>query len=192
MHCKRHLKPLFLLVLLFIFSASSLVIPDQGYSKTAIERPGVWATPIEKKGLPNFFQVSDTLYRGAQPTKEGFLELKKMGIKTIINLREYHTDEKMIEGMGFSYFQIPISTSNPNKKYYQKALDIINSHDMQPVFVHCQHGSDRTGTAIALYRINTQGWDKEEAIRELQQGGYGYHSMFKEIIKFIRNFNNQP
>ena len=164
----------------------------QGLSKTVIEKPVHWATRIEKKGLPNFFQVSDTLYRGAQPTQEGFLELKKMGIKTIVNLREFHSDEKFIEGMGFNYFQIPASTSKPVRAHYQKFLDIVKDPDLQPAFVHCHHGADRTGTAVALYRITVQGWATEETISELQQGGYGYHSMFKEIITFVRNFNNQP
>jgi protein tyrosine/serine phosphatase len=105
---------------------------------------------------------------------------------------DHHTDENFINGMGFNYFQIPTSTSKPLKDHYQKFLDIVNNPDLQPVFVHCQHGADRTGTAVALYRITVQKWDTEEAIRELQEGGYGYHTMFKEIIKFIRNYNNQP
>ena len=190
MYWKKPLKPLFIfLVIVITLSCTAL---DPGYSKTVVERPGTWATPIAKNGLPNLFKVSDTLYRGAQPTKEGFPELKKMGIKTIVNLREYHTDEKFIKGMGFNYFQIPTATSKPIKDHYQKVLDIINHPALQPVFVHCQYGADRTGTAVALYRITVQKWDAEEAIRELQQGGYGYHSIYKEIIKFIRNFNNQP
>jgi protein tyrosine/serine phosphatase len=191
MYWKRPLKPLFLFIFLVIIITFSFTTLDSVYSKTAVERPGKWATPIAKEGLPNFFKVSDTLYRGAQPTQTGFLELKKMGIKTIINLREYHTDEKLINGMGFIYFQIPTATSKPFKDHYQKFLDIVNNPDLQPVFVHCQHGADRTGTAVALYRITIQKWDTDEAIRELQEGGYGYHTMFKEIIKFIRNFNNQ-
>ena len=192
MYWKKPFKPLFLYIFLVIVITFSFTTLDSGYTKTVVERPVRWATKIEKKGLPNFFQVSDTLYRGAQPTKEGFLELKKMGIKTIINLREYHTDEKLINGMGFIYFQIPTATSKPLTDHYQKFLDIVKNPDLQPVFVHCQHGADRTGTAVALYRITVQKWGTEEAIRELQQGGYGYHSIYKEIIKFIRNFNNQP
>jgi protein tyrosine/serine phosphatase len=186
----KSFKPLvFILFALTVVTFSSTAL-DSGDANGA-ERPVDWAIRIEKKGLPNFFKVSDTLYRGAQPTKEGFPELKKMGIKTIINLREYHTDEDLIKGMGFTYFQIPISTSNPIRSHYQKALDIINKPDLQPVFIHCQHGADRTGTTVALYRITVQKWDTEEAIREMRDGGYGYHTVFKEIIKFVRTFNSQ-
>ena len=192
MYLKNTFKPTLLFVFIVMAVSFSLTVPYTAYAKAAVERPATWATPVVKKALPNLFKVSDTLYRGAQPTRAGFLELKKMGIKTIVNLREHHTDKKLIAGIGFAYFLIPMSTTKPDKARYQKVLDIINNPEMQPVFVHCQHGADRTGTAMALYRITVQKWDTREAIRELQQGGYGHHTMFKEIIKFISNFNNQP
>ena len=151
-------------------------------------RPAGWAQPIKKDGTPNLHKVTDTLYRGAQPTREGFLELKKMGIKTIVNLREYHSDKENIEGMGFNYFHIPTSTTKPRREGYQKFLDIAKDPALQPVFVHCKHGADRTGTAVALYRLTAQGWTAKEAIKELQEGGFGYHAVFKEIIQFIRDF----
>ena len=54
------------------------------------DRPADWATPLSRPGLLNLHQVADNLYRGAQPTEVGFLELKAMGIKTVINLRNFH------------------------------------------------------------------------------------------------------
>ena len=38
----------------------------------------------------------------------------------------------------------------------------------KPILVHCQHGSDRTGAVIALYRILFQNMSKVEAIKELK------------------------
>lgn len=192
MYLKNTFKPKLFFVFIIVAVSFLSAVPDADCVKATVERPSTWAVPIVKKNLPNLFKVSDTLYRGAQPTRAGFLELNKMGIKTIINLREHHTDKKLITGMGFNYFAIPTSTTKPDKARYQKALDIMNNPAMQPVFVHCLHGADRTGTAVALYRITVQKWQTEEAIKELQQGGYGHHAMFKDIIKFIRNFNKGP
>ena len=56
-----------------------------------------------------------------------------------------------------------------------------------PVLIHCWHGSDRTGLVSALYRIVSQGWSKEDAIDELMHGGYGHHSLYKNIPEFIRH-----
>lgn len=188
----RLLQTRFLLIFLIMAVVFSCMAPGPCYSKTDAERPPRWATPIEKKGLPNFFKVSDTLYRGAQPTQEGFQELKKMGIKTIINLRKFHSDQKFINGLGFTYFQIPVATTRLNKEDYRKIINIIQNPEMQPVFVHCNHGADRAGATVALYRITVQGWSTDEATRELQDGGYGYHSIFQEMIRFIRGFHSEP
>ena len=65
------------------------------------------------------------------------------------------------------------------------ALRIIKKSE-GPVVVHCWHGSDRTGAVIAMYRVVFQNWPKEAALEELMNGGYGYHSIYKNIPEFIR------
>ncbi len=49
-------------------------------------RPSSWAQPVTMDGVPNLHQVSANLYLSAQPTRQGFNNLKQMGIKTIVNL----------------------------------------------------------------------------------------------------------
>nr|HNI57084.1 protein-tyrosine-phosphatase [Elusimicrobiota bacterium] len=55
--------------------------------------------------------------------------------------------------------------------------------------VHCQHGSDRTGTMVAIYRIAVQGWSKESALDEMVNGGYGFHPLWKNLRRYIRNLD---
>ncbi|MBN2212120.1 MAG: hypothetical protein JW709_12050, partial [Sedimentisphaerales bacterium] len=57
-----------------------------------LDRPATWATPIDVPGAPNLYKVSDVLYRSAQPSLEGLEQLKKLGIKTVVNLRSFHSD----------------------------------------------------------------------------------------------------
>lgn len=40
-----------------------------------------------------------------------------------------------------------------------------------------------------MYRILYQGWSKEQAIDELQNGGFGFHPIFMNIPNFIQNAN---
>jgi len=56
-----------------------------------------------------------------------------------------------------------------------------------PFLIHCQHGADRTGLMTAMYRILEQGWSPEDALQELTDGGFGYHSMWKNIIDYVRS-----
>ena len=156
--------------------------------KAGAPRPAQWAQPVHGTGLTNCFQVSGTLYRGAQPEREGFVELQRMGIRTVVNLRSEHSDLRLIQGLGLKYVTIPMSANFPKAEEYRRFLAIARDPANQPVFVHCQHGSDRTGTAVALYRIAVQGWDREEAVREMMQGGYGFHGIYFHLKTFVREF----
>lgn len=149
-------------------------------------RPANWAQPIELQGTDNLHKVSDTLYRSAQPASEGMCNIKKMGIKTIVNLRSLHTDDDELKQCPLKRFHIPIRTWKLKEKHVLQFLRIALDPKHQPVLVHCQHGADRTGTMLAFYRMVKQGWSKEEAIEEMTQGGYGYHSIWKNLLTFIR------
>ncbi|WP_411712908.1 protein-tyrosine phosphatase family protein [Neisseria wadsworthii] len=59
------------------------------------------------------------------------------------------------------------------------------SQQSGPVSVHCYHGADRTGLIVGRYRIIYQGWPVEAAKQEMQQGPYGYHSIWKNIDKLF-------
>ncbi len=151
-------------------------------------RPGEWATAIQREGLSNLYKVSDRLYRGAQPEKRGFEELKKMGIKTIVNLRGSEKDLKHITGKGFNYYHIPVNTLFPKREEFEYFLEIVSKPENRPVFVHCKHGADRTGTAVALYRIKVQDWDVEKAVDEMVHGGYNFHRIHQQLKRFVRKF----
>ena len=139
------------------------------------------------KGLGNFAKVSDILYRGAQPAKEGFPELKRLGIKTIIILRAKHSDAEDIKGLRFNYFNIPINTWSLNNKDVARFLNIVTDKSNHPVFVHCQHGSDRTGTMVAVYRIYAQKWKADAAMKELPV--FGFHKIWINLKKYLKNLD---
>lgn len=149
----------------------------------------LWATPIEKPGLPNFHRVTPELYRGAQPTSQGMRELKKMGIKTIINLRSFHSDRDALGDTGLEYEHIAMTSLYSEEKDIIQFLEIVADHDRMPVFIHCHHGADRTGLLCAIYRIVVCQWTKEEAIQEMIEGGFGFHGVWTNLIKFIRDLD---
>jgi tyrosine-protein phosphatase SIW14 len=143
--------------------------------------------------LPNFHQVNSRLYRGAQPRAGGLQKLKRIGIKTIVNLRgkDEHTGAESQEArsLGLRYYNISLPEfSSPKDTEVQQVLDIINTAENQPVFVHCRHGEDRTGTIIACYRISQDGWTAAEAKKEAEQRGMSWTQvrMKRYIDKFYR------
>jgi protein tyrosine phosphatase (PTP) superfamily phosphohydrolase (DUF442 family) len=138
-------------------------------------RPRTWAQPVRLPGVPNLFRVTPKLYRSDQPTSEGMKNLKKLGIKTILNLRSFHSDRDEIGPTGLISEHIYMKPWHPEEEEAVRFLQIVTNPRLTPVLVHCQHGADRTGAMVALYRIAVQGWTKTEAIREMKEGGFGYH-----------------
>jgi protein tyrosine phosphatase (PTP) superfamily phosphohydrolase (DUF442 family) len=147
-----------------------------------------WSAIIkEKKGLSNFRKVSDVLYRGAQPNAEGMKSLKEMGVKTIINLRSFHSDRDEIEGTGLGYEHMYTKTWHVEEKEIVRFLQLVTNKDRTPCFVHCMQGVDRTGTMCAVYRIVIEGWDKEDAIAEMK--AIGHNTIWKNLPKLLRNLD---
>jgi len=153
------------------------------------ERPATWAHPMELAGVPNLHRVSPTLYRSAQPSGEGMRNLEKMGIKTIVNLRTFHSDRDEIAGLGLGYEQIYMKTWHPEEEDVVRFLRIVSDPARAPVLVHCQHGADRTGSMCAIYRIAVKGWSKEEALREMTEGGFNFHEIWINLLPWINGLD---
>ena len=148
-----------------------------------------WATPIELPGLPNLHKVSEDLYRGAQPSAEGMKQLERLGVKTIVNLRSSHSDRDELKETGLAYQHIEMTAWNPEVEGVVRFLQIVSDSNSTPVFVHCQHGADRTGLMCAIYRVAEQSWSKDEAIREMTEGGFGFHDIWKNLPEYIRKLD---
>ncbi|HSB29124.1 MAG TPA: dual specificity protein phosphatase family protein [Pyrinomonadaceae bacterium] len=153
-----------LIVLAFVLSISSLNFGQ---------------TNLHYEELPNLHQVNLNLYRGGQPASKGLQRLKQLGIKTVINLRDdddrARQEESAAKAAGLTYFNIPLSTfGRPTDATVDRILALINTPENQPVFVHCHRGADRTGTVIAIYRIEHDGWSSEKAKAEAKQFGLGF------------------
>ena len=143
-----------------------------------------WATPVDLPHADNFYQVTPMLFRSAQPTAEAFRQYEKFGIKTVINLRNHHSDRKYMRSGKLKLIEVRINTGSIDDDEVITVLRHIKNAQ-GPVLVHCQHGADRTGTIIAMYRIVFQGWSKAEALDELKNGGYGFHSIWINIPRYI-------
>lgn len=148
-------------------------------------RPASWAQRLERPGLPNLHRVTPVYYRGAQPTAEGMAELHRLGVRTVVNLRAVHSDRDEIGALPLAYEHISAKAWHGEDEDVIRFLKIVTDPARQPVFVHCQHGADRTGTMTAMYRIVVQGWSKHEAIREMTQGDFGFHSIWKNLIEYV-------
>ncbi len=148
-----------------------------------------WAAPVPLADSDNFFQVAKHLYRSAQPSAEGMRAYEKFGIRTVINLRAFHSDAEEVRGTELTLVEIPILTWDAAKDALViRVLQAIRDAE-KPVLVHCQHGADRTGLMMAAFRMVEQDWSKAEALDELRNGGFGFHTIWQNIPEYIEEMD---
>lgn len=149
-------------------------------------RPAEWAQAVSVPGVQNCYQLDAKVYRAAQPDAAGFAALKRLGIATVLNLRDLHDDTEAAQGTGLLLQRVEMEADDITIDQVVAALRLLRQAE-GPVLIHCWHGSDRTGTVSAMYRIVFQNWSKEAAIDELVNGGYGYHAIYRNIPELIRS-----
>ncbi len=145
------------------------------------QRPKNWGTLISN--THNFYQISNDVFRSDQPSNELIPSLKQYNIDTVINLRARNEDAKVLKDQPFNLVHIPIYTWAINREDLLQAMRAIQTtkQNNQKVLIHCYHGSDRTGATIAMYRIIFEHWSIDDAVKEMKQGGYGFHVIWKNI-----------
>ncbi|MGD0128563.1 MAG: tyrosine-protein phosphatase [Terriglobia bacterium] len=176
----RHYLHIFLLVVALV----SVPIRAKGAADPAV------------RGIPNFHQVDGTIYRGGQPTAQGWASLERLGVKTVIDLRRHEehsiqAERQEAEAAGMHYVNVPMSgIVAPTDDTILKVLALFQSSGAGPVFVHCRLGVDRTGAVIACYRIAHDGWGNQKALDEAK--ACGMHWFEFGLMRYILRFSPPP
>jgi tyrosine-protein phosphatase SIW14 len=132
-------------------------------------------TKFRQKNLPNFSEVTTTLYRGGQPSKEGFHTLAKMGINIVVDLRgSRESERKLVTHLGMQYVPMSWECSFPKDKTFAQFLRLIQDNPGKKIFVHCRIGDDRTGMMIASFRMAREGWSADRAEKEMEKFGFNF------------------
>ena len=157
----------------------------------------IGGTPVDNLGVV----IPNKVYRGAAPLQAGVLYLRKnMGVRTIIDLRQdrffdggssIDAERNWAREAGVENFiHIPIQVSHaPSDESVNEILELMDNSRMQPVFLHCRYGMDRTGLLVGLFRVLKQRLSdvrNDPRCRDLMQQGekaaydemltFGYHA----------------
>lgn len=142
------------------------------------------------QGVPNFGTVTATLYRGGQPTKEGFGNLAKIGINIVVDLRGSRASERqVVTGLGMTYVALPWHCYSPHDEHFAQFLTLLRQNPGKKVFVHCRDGDDRTGMDIAAYRMAEEAWTAQAAKEEME--AYGVNWFRRTICPGLASYEEQ-
>lgn len=176
------------LTLLLMIAGISCVNAGTGPNQTTLP-PTVHTSEhlYNLPGLSNVGRVAPGLFRGAQPGKEGYATLKRMGIRTVIDMRTTESEKKQVEAAGMRAIAMPIEMSRDGlKARVDQLVALMADPANQPVYLHCRHGQDRTGIVVAAYRMKQQGWPLADAEAEMQ--AFGFNDVWVNFKKFIRQY----
>ena len=167
----------FLLSLVFALLVSVSTF-GQSYTAKKITIPG--------STMDNVYEIDNNVYRSEQPTAADFKAMQKFGIHEVLNLRNRHSDVNEAKGTKIILYRVKMKAHHVTYEKIIEALRIIKNRK-GPIVFHCHHGSDRTGVLCAMYRIVFQNIPKEEAIREMKEGGFGFHRIYSNLTRLIQN-----
>ncbi len=156
---------------------------------------------LTEEDIPNFSAVAEAgkppfLFRGGQPTEQGFVKLKnELKVNTVACLRHWNTDwqkDVLVNlNIDYVYMPIPLKLNEISDAELVEAVrtffNIIRT-GKRNIYVHCHQGIDRTGLMVALYRICFCDWNFDDTYAEMQKCGYQgllheqYLSVFKDTI----------
>jgi uncharacterized protein (TIGR01244 family) len=123
-------------------------------------------------GASNFAKLETTVACGGATTPEAVPELKKMGYKSIINLRlpteagaNVDAEAEAAKTAGINFYNIPFSGQAPDPKVADQFLDVITSAGNEPAYIHCAAGN-RAGAMWMIKRLAIDHWDTDRAYTE--------------------------
>jgi len=128
------------------------------------------ASDTYQHGVPNLAQVEPGLWRGGQPTSEGWRYLSSLGVRRTIKLNtEHEASDAPAHSNGIEVLRFPITATEQTigKPGLSKLNAAVQAISTNGTYVHCQHGQDRTGLVIGAYRVRIEHWPKGQAYREM-------------------------
>ena len=142
----------------------------------------------ENPTITNFRKINEWFYRGGQPREDEYGQLVDLGVKTVICLRWnkkiIRREQEIVNEHDLEFVSIPLNYWRPpSQNEIEKFFSVLEDSSRRPVYLHCKHGSDRTGMLTAFYRIRLDGWSFEKAYEEMKNSGF--HKIKMHHFKYV-------
>ena len=105
---------------------------------------------LNAKHLPNAIQVHERVISGGQPDGSlGFLELKTLGVKTILSVDGAKPDLNGARQFGLRYVHLPHGYNGIEPERIVELAKAVR--DLEgPIYIHCHHGKHRSPAAATV------------------------------------------
>jgi|GEM_PF-2564057 len=134
----------------------------------------------KSKGIDSYSEPVSGIFRGPRPINQNdYNLLEKLNLKNVVNLQgkdlynklypiiKIHEpgenkktilkEKEALQSVGIAFYHLPLSSletmTDEDDKKIDDLLAFMNNEENRPLYVHCEHGKDRTGLIIALYKV---------------------------------------
>ena len=135
-------------------------------------------------------QVTSGVYRSGYPNARNFAFLRKLGIRTIVNLcREPYLppNQAFVQETGIAFVQVKLYENiepflRASNALIGQAVTILSDPKMHPVLVHCTKGGNKTGVVVGCLR-KLQCWSLTSILAEFRRFTEGDSPMDEQVIE---------
>lgn len=171
---------------------------DAGLAEKSRLKPLDESSAEVRVTLPVFRRLNETYMRGAAPLSGSIAVLKRLGVRSLVDLRSRfdHTAEigKAALTEGLQYFWLPMSVWNaPTDEQAHEFISLVMDESKGPFYVFCTDGLNRTGEMSAIYRLAHDNWSIERALKEMDETGFNpyYYTLRNYVWSYARKFHPQ-
>jgi protein tyrosine/serine phosphatase len=139
--------------------------------------------------------IPGRIYRGAHPQGEADYEfLKSHGVKTILNLGVYpwevgpEVQNAQRFDLNLEYIWILPGPIRPEENSVERALAVLRDSSLEPIYVHCRYGRDRTSLLIGIYSWSAGRRPLWETWEEMKYYGFNKQFLLIGLFNYFRDF----
>ncbi len=123
-------------------------------------------------GIVNFAQVETTVACAGATTPAALAEIKKLGYRSVINLRvatepgaEIEASAAAAKAAGLVFVHLPLNSAAPDASVVDGFLAAVTDSRNQPAFINCA-SANRAATLWLVKRLVVDKWDADRATAE--------------------------
>jgi protein tyrosine phosphatase (PTP) superfamily phosphohydrolase (DUF442 family) len=182
------MSPVLVLCLLFLSTAAGATVglPNRDSCTARQASSGTLRANLVIK------EAGPGVYYGKPPqTADDYFRLRKLGVKTVIDMRKFQRREIAREqstaaSCGLKYRHEPVGYRPTRDCSPEAVLRILSKADEGPFYVHCLMGRDRTGLVVALYRVRCLGWSKDDAYAAMLREQF--NTDLKDLERYFQRY----
>jgi protein tyrosine phosphatase (PTP) superfamily phosphohydrolase (DUF442 family) len=175
-----------LLVILLLAAGSQAA--EKATAPADVEGPFVWGA------TPNVTRLGNLWFAG-QPDAAGLEAAKRSGVAVVVNLREDREmgwdETRAVEGLGMSYFPVPISRWRPySAEAFDRIAEIVAANSEKQILIHCGN-SNRAGAWLATQLVQRDGMGVDEALAVAKRAGLDQEPFLQRARDYLAGSGNR-